>query len=108
MVLLKILKEEEMKNRKKYDEVFKAKVALEAVKGEMTIAEIASKYEVHPNLIMSWRRHLLENAAELFSRKKDPQIAEQKELIDHLYKKIGEQDIDLEFLKKKYAQMTTL
>ena len=67
VVLLKILKEEEMKNRKKYDEVFKAKVALEAVKGEMTIAEIASKYEVHPNLIMSWRRHLLENAAELFS-----------------------------------------
>jgi len=108
LLYLKILKEEEMKNRKKYDEVFKAKVALEAVKGEMTIAEIASKYEVHPNLIMSWRRHLLENAAELFSRKKDPQIAEQKELIDHLYKKIGEQDIDLEFLKKKYAQMKSL
>ena len=57
---------------------------------------------------MSWRRHLLENAAELFLRKKDPQIAEQKELIDHLYKKIGEQDIDLEFLKKKYAQMKSL
>ena len=108
MVLLKILKEEEMKNRKKYDEVFKAKVALEAVKGEMTIAEIASKYEVHPNLIMSWRRHLLENAAELFSRKKDPQIAEQKELIDHLYKKIGEQDIDLEFFFYFYAQMKAL
>ena len=94
-----------MRSRKKYDEVFKARVALEAVKGEMTIAEIASKYEVHPNLIQNWRRQLLENATELFSRKKDPKIAEQNELIDRLYKKIGEQDIDLEFLKKKYAQM---
>ena len=62
-----------MKDQKKYD-VFKAKVALEAVKGELTIAEIASKYkkyEVRPNLIMSWRRHLLENAVELFTRKRD-------------------------------------
>ena len=101
-------KEAMMRSRKKYDDAFKARVALEAVKGELTIAEIASKYEVHPNLIQNWRRHLLENATELFSRKKDPKIAEQKELIDHLYKKIGEQDIDLEFLKKKYAQMKSL
>ena len=60
-----------MRSRKKYDDAFKARVALEAVKGELTIAGIASKYEVHPNRIRNWRRHLLENATELFSMKRE-------------------------------------
>ena len=63
-----------MRPRQVYDEQFKAKVALEAIKGEKTIAEIASQYKVHPNQILGWKKHLLESVAGLFSRKKDPQI----------------------------------
>lgn len=94
-----------MRPRHVYDEQFKAKVALEAIKGEKTIAEIASQYQVHPNQIMGWKKHLLENVSGLFSRKRDPEITQMKEEMEELYKKIGRQDVELEFLKKKYAQL---
>lgn len=94
-----------MRPRQVYDEQFKAKVALEAIRGEKTIAELASQYQVHANQILGWKKHLLENVSGLFSRKRDPQIGQMKEEMDELYKKIGKQDIELEFLKKKYAQM---
>ena len=94
-----------MRPRQVYDEQFKAKVALEAIKGEKTIAEIASQYKVHPSQILGWKKYLLENVSGIFSRKKDPQIGEMVQEMEELYKKIGKQDIELEFLKKKYAQM---
>jgi len=98
-------KEDQLRPRQVYDEQFKAKVALEAIKGEKTIAEIASQYKVHPNQILGWKKHLLESVAGLFSRKKRPTNRELENLVEDLYKKIGKQDIELEFLKKKYAQM---
>lgn len=94
-----------MKSRKRYDDAFKAKVAVEAVKGEKTISELSGQFGVHPNQIVLWRKQLLEKAADVFSRKKDPKIDELESLVDTLYRKIGQQDIDLEFLKKKYMQM---
>jgi len=97
-----------MKKRKTYDDQFKASVALEAVKGEKTISEIATQFEVHPNQIMNWKKQLLENVAGVFSRKQEPEVEEMKELIDKLNKKIGEQDMELEFLKKKYKQLQNL
>lgn len=97
-----------MKKRKTYDDNFKARVALEAVRGEKTISEIASLYEVHPNQITKWKKQLLENVSSLFSNRKDPEIEEQKKLIEELYKKIGKQNIELEFLKKKYRQIQNM
>ena len=97
-----------MRRRKTYDDSFKARVALEAIKGERTISEIASQYEVHPNQIIQWKKRLLEKVADVFSRKKDPQLDEQEKLVEELYKKIGQQNIELEFLKKKYKQLKNL
>jgi transposase len=97
-----------LRKRKRYDDNFKARVALEAIKGERTLSEIASQYEVHPNQITQWKKQLLENVSSLFSKKKDPEIEELKRLTEELYKKIGQQDIELEFLKKKYKQIQNM
>ncbi len=93
--------------RKQYEAAFKAKLALEAVKDEKTISEIAAQFEVHPNQIMKWKKQLLENVAAVFSRKQEPEIEELRSLVDELYKKIGEQDIELEFLKKSTGNSRT-
>ena len=97
-----------MKKRKTYDDQFKARVALEAIKGEKTLSEIASHFEVHSNQITQWKKQLLENLPSLFSRKKDSEIEETKKLLEELYKKIGQQNIELEFLKKKYKQIQNM
>jgi transposase-like protein len=97
-----------LKKRRTFDDNFKARVALEAIKGERTISEIAGQFEVHPNQIIKWKKQLLENVSSLFSKKKDPEIEELKNLMEELYKKIGEQNIELEFLKKKYKQIQNM
>ena len=97
-----------MVKRKNFDDDFKARVALEAIKGELTLSELSSKFGVHPNMIRQWKQKMLENAPSLFSRKQDPEIKDLKELNDELFKKVGKQNIELEFLKKKYKQMKDL
>ena len=101
-------KEVQLRKRKTYDDNFKARVALEAIKGERTISEIAGQFEVHPNQIIKWKKQLLENVSSLFSKKKDPEIEELRKLVEELYKKIGQQNIELEFLKKKYKQIQNM
>lgn len=88
------------RKRKQYNPEFKAKVALAAIKNEETIAQLASRYEVHPTVINTWKRNLLDGAADLFAKghKKDKN-AEVK--MDELYRHIGKLKVERDFLSKK-------
>lgn len=87
--------------RKRYDGAFKAKAALEALKGEKTIAQLSSEFGVHANQIGQWRKQLLKELPNLFSdrRKKDEQ--EKDDLISDLYRQIGQLKVEVDWLKKK-------
>lgn len=89
------------KIRKTHEGVFKAKVALEAVKGEKTIAELGSKFAVHPNQIGQWKKKLIEELPLIFSGKKECQDKDRDELEAELYRQIGQLKVELEWLKKK-------
>ena len=84
----------------------KAQVALAAIKGEKTMAQIASEYQVHPTQIGLWKKQALENMTEAFkdNRKKEKQTEfERRQQLDNLYKVIGQRDIELDWLKKKFS-----
>ncbi len=91
-----------MKNiRKNHSAAYKAKVALEAVKGEKTIAQLSSKYGAHSNQIGQWKKHLLEELPRLFSDKRKKAEKDREELESELYRQIGQLKVELEWLKKK-------
>jgi len=93
-----------MKKRQNFDKAFKAKVVLEALREELTIQEIAKKYEVHPNQISLWKKQAIENLPEIFERpNKKTREAESK--YDDALKVLGTMKIENEFLKKKYKQL---
>ena len=79
----------------------KAKVALEAVKGNKTVNEIAQEHGVHPTQVGLWKKALLENAGQLFDVKRGPKVADPQGDPDRLYAKIGQLNMELEWLKKK-------
>lgn len=92
--------------RNHYDKAFKAKVAIEALRGEKTLQELATAYGVHPNMIALWKKQLLESAEQLFEKAgkdKDAEAAEVKQ--DELFKQIGQLKVENEYLKKKYRQL---
>jgi len=87
--------------RKSHDAAYKAKVALEAVKGEKTIAQIASEYGVHPNQIGPWKKRLLEELPSIFSDRRKREEKEGTAEADELYRQIGQLKVELDWLKKK-------
>jgi len=91
--------------RKSYDATFRAKVALEAVKGEKTLAELSSEYGVHPNQIRNWRKQLLEMLPDLFTDRRKKRDKDQEELISELYRQIGQLKVELDWLKKKSQKL---
>jgi len=87
--------------RKRYDAKIRAKVALEAVKGEKTLAELSSEFKVHPNQIRKWRKQLLECLPDLFTDWRKKKDTDSDELISELYRQIGQMKVELDWLKKK-------
>jgi len=91
--------------RKRYDKEFKAKVAVEALKGDKTLQELAITYSVHPNMIALWKRQLLEHASMLFEKEgKDKAQEETVRQKDEQYKQIGPLQVENDYLKK-YKQL---
>lgn len=78
----------------------KAKVAIESIKGLKTISEISSIYEVHPNQVSIWKKQYLDRAIETFSKPNLPEVKQKEQETDNLYRKIGQLEVENEFLKK--------
>jgi len=88
--------------RKKFEAGFKARVALEAVKGEKTLAELSSQYGVHSNMIVRWKQEMLQKLPGLFDKKAERrENAQEAEKVDKLYKAVGELKMENDWLKKK-------
>lgn len=92
--------------RKRYDAAFKSKVALAAIRERETMAQLSSRYEINRVQIQSWKRHLLDNMAQIFSAKGGKENKSQEGLIDDLYKQIGILKVENEWLKKKTERIT--
>jgi transposase len=91
--------------RKQYEASFKAKVALEALKGEKTMAQLAGEYDVHPNQIGRWKTELLEKLPELFSDRRKRVDKDREETEAELYRQIGQLKVELDWLKKKSQKL---
>jgi transposase len=90
------------KKRNRYTAEFKAKVALAAVKNEQTISELAAHFGVHPTMINSWKRALVDGAADIFG--KGEKARKQSEAqVDDLYRQIGQLKVENDFLSKKLS-----
>ena len=87
--------------RKRHTEEFKAKVALEAIRGVRTLSELSSMHRVHPTVIGQWKRQLAEGAAELFRRGMGGAGRSEEELTAPLYEEIGRLKVEVDWLKKK-------
>jgi len=92
------------RKRRSFTAPFKAKVALAAVRGEQTTAQLAAKFGVHANQVSAWKKQLLSGAPELFAdgRARPPESSAEEQ---ELYEQIGRLKMEVEWLKKKSAQL---
>ena len=89
--------------RRKFTSKFKTKVVIEAIKERMSAAELAQKYDLAPQQISTWKREFLDNAEKVFGGKMKSKRDEAQEEKDSLLKVIGQQKVELDFLKKALA-----
>jgi len=86
---------------RRFSATFKARVALEALKGQRTLTELAGEHQVHPGQITAWKKQLLAAAEDLFHDRRGQDRQQQEELVAQLYQQIGQLKVEVDFLKKK-------
>jgi transposase len=91
-----------MKTRRRFTAEFKAKVALEAIQGHRTVAELGKRHELHPNLIAQWKRQAIEKLAKVFDDKAVEPAALQDAEVTKLHAKIGQLVVERDFLAKAF------
>ncbi len=93
-----------MAKRRNFSAAFKAKVAIEALRGDRTLAELAGRHKVHPNLITKWKRQASEGMVDVFSGKKGARDGSREPEIKELHAKIGELTVEKDFLSKAFSR----
>jgi transposase len=93
-----------MAKRRKYSAELKAKVALEALRGEQTLAELSARYYVHPNLIANWKKRARESLVDVFNGGGQRRDAQHETMIKELHAKIGELTVEKDFLSKAFGR----
>ena len=93
-----------MKKRRIYSAELKARVALEALSGAYTLAELAKKHNVHPNMITQWKKKAQKNMPELFAKKSDCKDESHDAELKDLHAKIGQLTIENDFLSKAFGR----
>mgnify|MGYP001551452292 CR=1 FL=1 len=93
-----------MAQRRKLSAEFKARVALEALVGDQTLAQLAKKHDVHPNMITAWKRPAKDNMPDLFAKGPSPAAADREAEIQRLHEKIGQLTIEVDFLAKAFRR----
>ena len=89
------------RQRKQYTGAFKAKLALEAIKGQRTVQELATAHGVHPNQITTWKKQLVASAEDIFSGARERREATDELEKDELYRQVGKLQMELDWLQKK-------
>jgi putative transposase len=89
------------RQRRRFSSAIKARVAIEAIKGHRSVAELAGEHQVHPSQITQWKKQLLDSAEQLFSDRRVTEKKDQEELLAKLYQQIGQMKVELDWLQKK-------
>jgi transposase len=90
-----------MGTRRRFTNEFKARVALEALRGDKTVQEIAARHQVHPNQVSTWKRQAVDGLAAVFSNGADPEERDREAEIRDLHAKIGQLTVERDFLAKR-------